>query len=393
MTPRGEQGGRKSREILLFDLDAVLLTSEGYYESLRQAVALIASGLGFGPVRLSQSEIDLFESLDITAEWDSSALCTALLLARAWQANSQLTLPERLPLPLAAPHGLPLPDFRAFVLALADGRGRVERPLDLAYERLVAPERPLSTAQIEVLDRVLHQARDPQRSLTFHMIQELNLGSDLYSQIYARPGVLGTLGMLATRDRPTLSSSERSRLDAWRKADRHHAAIITNRPSRSPGRLFNTPEAEIGIHVAGLDGWPFISSGALGWFAERNGLPSNAYLKPSPVHILAGLRACVDGDVEDALAAAHTLVTAGETADLWVPFQGARVAVFEDAAKGMRGALAARETLAAIGVDVDLKLYGIAQSPEKSRALESLGARVFDTIQPALREALHDDNR
>ena len=109
-----------SPNILLFDLDAVLLNSEGYYESLRRAVEILGTALGFSPVRLSQDDIDLFESLDITAEWDSSALCAALLLDRAWEAQADLTLPERLPLSTPPRHGLPPPDFRAFALTLAD---------------------------------------------------------------------------------------------------------------------------------------------------------------------------------------------------------------------------------------------------------------------------------
>jgi len=47
--------------------------------------------------------------------------------------------------------------------------------------------------------------------------------------------------------------------------------------------------------------------------------------------------------------------------------------------------------LAAAGVNVDLRMYGITGSPAKARALESLGARVFDTLAPALQEAIQDD--
>ncbi len=116
MTSAMNQRAGKPLDILLFDLDAVLLNSEGYYESLRRAVSLLAGALGFGPIRLSQEDIDVFESLDITAEWDSSALCAALLLARAWEADPSLRLPERPPLPGAGIHGLPVPAFRDFVL-------------------------------------------------------------------------------------------------------------------------------------------------------------------------------------------------------------------------------------------------------------------------------------
>jgi len=391
MTPAPARSTRHRRHILLFDLDAVLLTSEGYYESLRRAVSLIGEGLGFGAVRLTQQEIEVFESLDITAEWDSSAICAALMLARAWEFDPRLRLPEQPPILSTPPHGLPPPDFSGFARSLTDGDGRVDRPVERALERLLSLRSDLSSVQLDYLEGLLRRARDPERSLTFHLIQEFNLGSELFREVYRRPGGLNTPGMLATQDRPTLPTEVVRRLDTWRRGADRHVAVITNRPSRSQGTMFNTPEAEIGVRVAGVEGWPFVASGALGWFAERHGLPPQAYLKPSPVHVLAGMRLAVDGDVESALAAAHDLVTDRAAVVLWNDLEGARVGVFEDAAKGMRGARAARDVLASAGVPIELELYGIARSPEKSRALEAVGARVFDSIRPALREALTDD--
>ena len=377
-----------SPKVLLFDLDAVLLTSEGYYESLRRAVELLGTALGFAPIRLSQDDIDVFESLDITAEWDSCALCAALMLDRAWEARPDLTLPERPPLDTPPRHGLPPPDFRSFALSLADGGGSIDQPLARARERLFNRGRMRSPSQVETLDRILIQARDTERSLTFHLIQELNLGSVLYAEHYRRPGGLASPGMLATRDLPTLSAAEHRRLEEWLGGPDRHAAIVTNRPSRSPGAMFNTPEAEIGIHAAGMDGIAFVASGALGWFAERHGLAPQTYLKPSPVHLLAGLRLALDHDLEGALAAAHARILNGPVDALWRGLDGAAVSVFEDAAKGVRSALAAKEVLAAGGVRLDLALYGITRSPAKARVLEDLGARVFDTLSPALEEAI-----
>ena len=74
-------------EIFLFDLDGVLLNSAGYHRSLVETVRLLSLTLGFGDRGLTQEEIDAFEARDITAEWDSSALCAALLLVTAWEAN------------------------------------------------------------------------------------------------------------------------------------------------------------------------------------------------------------------------------------------------------------------------------------------------------------------
>ena len=90
------------------------------------------------------------------------------------------------------------------------------------------------------------------------------------------------------------------------------------------------------------------------------------------------------------MAAAQARVGNGPVDALWRGLDGATVAVFEDAAKGMRSALAAKEALAAGGVRLDLTLYGITRSPAKARVLENQGARVFDTLSPALEEATSD---
>jgi hypothetical protein len=378
-------------DILLFDLDAVLLSSEGYYESLRQTVRLLARALGFANVILSQEDIDVFESLDITAEWDSSALCAALLLDHAWRHDTLLTLPDRPPLPHPVIHGLAAPDFRAFVLSLADGQVGHDGLLGLARQRLLSTGPGYSSNQMEALDRILGQARDPDRSITFQLIQEFNLGSAAYAQAYHRPGWLETEGMLAARDRPSLSPEERTAVRQWSVRPNHHVAIVTNRPSQSPAHTLNTPEAEIGVRAADMMGFPVVSAGALAWRAEQEGLEAQSFLKPSPVHMLAGLRLAVEGDVDGAIAAAHALIAGSHADARWRELDGARVAVFEDAPKGMRSAQAAAAALTRTGTNVHLDLYGISPSPTKGKALQAEGARLFPNLSLALKEAIGDD--
>ncbi|HET7010118.1 MAG TPA: hypothetical protein VFI11_05035, partial [Anaerolineales bacterium] len=360
-------------EVLLFDLDGVLLSSEGYYESLRQTVRHIALSLGFSDVLLSQEDIDLFESLDITAEWDSSALCAALLLHTAWRKNPTLSLPERPLLPRHPVHDLAAPDFQAFALSLADGQGPAHRPLPAALERLLEVE-PRTQAQVSLLTRLLSQPRDVESSITFQLVQEFNLGSDLYAEVYGRPGAMGTVSLLATRDRPTLDEGERGRLRQWSRRPGHHMSIVTNRPSRSSASILNTPEAEIGVRAAGMEGFPSISSGALAEAAGLRGLEPQAFLKPNPIHMLAGLRAALGEQAEDAIRAAHALVTNGVVDASWNSLAGAQVSVFEDAPKGMRSARAAAEALSRCGVHIKARLLGVTASPVKAAALEAEGA-------------------
>src|SRR3990172_5479899 len=122
-------------EIFLFDLDGVLLNSAGYHRSLVETVRQLSLTLGFGDRGLTQEEIDAFEARDITAEWDSSALCAALLLVTAWEANDAVSPPPRPPLglPRAARHAFP--DIRRFLAEL--DRRRPNDPLAEAETRLL----------------------------------------------------------------------------------------------------------------------------------------------------------------------------------------------------------------------------------------------------------------
>lgn len=370
-------------DILLFDLDAVLLNSAGYHRSLVETVRRVALHLGFGEATLSQAEIDAFEARDITAEWDSSALCAALLLSAAWQENPEVRLPSRPPLE-TAPRRHAFPDVGAFFRQLDaipgdDTWSRAERAL---LDRLDGA----SASQAEALRSVLRDARTLDRSLTFWLVQLFNLGSRRFESIYGRPPGVETESFLERYDRPTLTSGERDALRAWISAGERCAAIVTNRPCASSATLFDSPEAEIGVEVSGLGDLPFVAAGHLGSAAVGKGLAPQAFLKPSAVHVLAGIRAALGQSSTESVAAAVDLVAGRRIDDRWRSLDGARVFLFEDAPKGLKSALAAREALASHGVRVDLGLCGIATNEEKRRALERVGARAFGSVASALQE-------
>jgi hypothetical protein len=237
--------------------------------------------------------------------------------------------------------------------------------------------------------RILDLARDPDRSLTYQMIQCFNLGSRAFAKIYRRDPWVETASLLSTLDRPALSESERKRLRAWAARDGRSMVIVTNRPSNSPSIAIHTPEAEIGVEAAGMGGIPFVAAGGLAWAAEHAGLAPGSYLKPSPVHMLAGMLCALGSDAETAIRAAVELAEGGPDA-AWDSLRGSKVEVFEDAPKGIRSARRAADLLLRAGVEIDLRLTGITESPAKAAALEAEGASVFPSLSMALERVIRD---
>ncbi|HMK09020.1 MAG TPA: hypothetical protein VK449_08340 [Anaerolineales bacterium] len=368
-------------DILLFDLDGVLLNSAGYHRSLIETVRQLSLTLGFGDRGLTQQEIDAFEASDITAEWDSSALCAALLLITAWEAHDEVALPHRLPLGKARRRRHAFPDVLAFLRGL-DGRATSD-PLPVAEALLLGrlDGRPDRAAAIQSL---LRDSRRLDVSLTFRLVQVYNLGSERFARIYGEAAGFETPSFLETYDRPTLTDEERSRLHRHLRLGGRSAAIVTNRPSSSGGGLYGTPEAEIGVNVAGFADLPRIASGDLGWRAREAGLDEGTFLKPSPVHVLAGLRVAVGDSTSGAIDAAARLAQFGAGDAAWRDFDGARIALFEDAPKGHASATSAVEILRAFGVRVRLEGFGIAAAPAKVAALAAAGARTFPHVREAL---------
>jgi phosphoglycolate phosphatase-like HAD superfamily hydrolase len=372
--------------IFLFDLDGVLLNSAGYHRSLVETVRCLSRYLGFGDRRLTQAEIDAFEAHNITAEWDSSALCAALLLMTAWEAGDDVSLPSRPPLggPRRARHKFP--DIRAF-LAELDGQ-EAEDPVAQAELLLLGRLGSADQNRAEQVRSLIRKARSLQASLTFRLIQLFNLGSRRFEQIYGESAGIDSVSFLETYDQPTLLEFERASLLSVLVQPGRAAAIVTNRPSPAGSGVLSTPEAEIGVRVAGFASVPVVASGELARQATTMRLDLQTFLKPSPVHVLAALRRSTGLDSEAAVEAAAALHVEGAMDDAWRPLDGSTVTLFEDAPKGHASARAAVSTLARHGVSVSLDAYGIAVSPDKIGALVAAGARVHPHLRFALDEAL-----
>lgn len=372
--------------LFLFDLDGVLLNSAGYHRSLVETVRHLSLCLGFGDRGLTQEEIDAFEARDITAEWDSSALCAALLLMTCWEAGDDVELPRRPSLGPPRPVGHEFPDVRGFLAGL-DGHAAGD-PVAEAERLLLHRLRSDSPDRVESVQALVRGARTVETSLTFRLVQLFNLGSHRFEQIYGEPAGMDSVSFLEVYDKPTLTDDERARLCSALGEAGRAAAIVTNRPSTAPAGVLNTPEAEIGVQTAGLSTLPVVASGELGWCALRRGLDPQTFLKPSPVHMLAGLRRSIGDSPAEAVDTAVGLYAEGVMDSTWRGLRGATIALFEDAPKGHASARAAVDLLARRGIPLKLDLYGIAATPDKVAALTAAGARVHAHLRLALDEAL-----
>ena len=369
--------------VLLLDLDGVLLRDSGYHRTLIEAVDLLGRALGFPAVGLERHTIDVFEAAGVTSEWDSSAICAALLLERAWTEDPGLRLPVTPPLALRPANGLTPPDLGAFaqrMLALAEPEAS---PLERA-ERLLLEAPSRHTLHHEQALRGLLRGARSLDGLTFRLVQELNLGSQAFEASSGIPAALGCESRLATHDRPALAAAGQAALRAWLREPGRRAAVMTNRPSRPPAGYLSTPEAELGLRAAGFPDLPVAAMGGMGWLAHQRGFDEQALLKPSPAHALAALRLALGEPLEAALEAAAALGLDGRDDGGWGALDRSRIVVFEDAAKGLTSAVRAAALLERCGVRAALDLRGVASDPAKTAALRRAGGRVFADLPAAL---------
>jgi phosphoglycolate phosphatase-like HAD superfamily hydrolase len=372
-------------KIFLFDMDGVLLESHGYHRALQEILRRMGMALGYGEILLTPDEIAAFEAGGITSEWDTAAICTALLLETAWKDEPGCQLPNSLARPFSTPPvRRPTPDFFKLAYKLSTPDMLNLLPLKRA-ELLFFGKNGYSPTQERTLRDLIRGARKAELSLIHRTFQELILGSAEYTRIYKLPAELECESYLVKYDRSTLSSPEINRLIDWISTPDHAAAVITSRPSRPPDRSFSTPEAEIGAKMVGVDSIPIIGYGGMYWLGLKHQTDPLAFLKPAPVHALAAMRAALGEKQKNALIEAADLVKTEKANASWRQLEGVQVSIFEDSTGGIKSLLAAGEALDKVGLHIQITSYGITRKQVKAKALQALGASIF----PSLREALN----
>jgi hypothetical protein len=366
-----------SKEYLFFDMDGVLLKHGGYHQALRASVKRIGEALGAPQTEINTQQIAQFEALSVTNEWDSLAICAALILIEVWQFDGSIRLTEEAkPKPSNILPGKP--NFQNFLDSFEEVG---PLPGKSAWQKITDENKWLSFDQRDHLKAILFNCRDIYHSLTLPIHQETVLGSQAFQEHYQLKPKLNSESFLLKYDHPLLSFEQANQLKKWHNNGDHRIGIITNRPNATPTGFISAPEAELGAKLVGLDGIPLLGSGILNWYAEKQcSLPQHTFLKPNPVHALGLMQICEGQTPTEALRRSVSLWQGQATKSHWEMFEGARVSIFEDSVKGLQSGIAAKSLLKSLPVHIQLRLIGVTENSIKEKALLRVADRVIPTI-------------
>jgi hypothetical protein len=364
--------------ILLFDMDGVLIRSDGYYRGLQAAIRLLGKNLGIANPEVSLDHIARLESSGIFHIWDNMSVFSALLLIHVWPQTPNVRIPN--PLNSIPNEFLDLPDidFTSFTQKVDPDRNysltQISDLLQIHHPNLDANQK----AYISLL---LQTSQEIYQSPVIPIMQEFVLGSQQFNQIFNLPSQVNTQSYPQRYDQAILTQEHHSQLLSWLDSDHHHAAFFTNRPSTPPEDFFGTPEAEIGAQTIGLQDLPLIGAGSLAWLADKNNTPVQSYNKPHPVHALAAMQAALSRPIEQSLNFAVDLVNNPSSHhEYWQALAGAKLFAFEDSKGGLESVQKACQLLESIGIHVDLHLIGISAQADKIKALLEITDQIYPDI-------------
>lgn len=352
-------------DILILDMDGVLLEARGYHRALQETVRLAGEALSLDNIRLSQAQIHRFESIGVSSEWHSSALCMAFLKIQLLSDATNPTLDLERLFAMLEIQPLELP-------AMDRGHSVIER---LCKDRNIDPTGIVS---------IITNSEDIETSITMQWFQELVLGTESYQTRYNKMGKFNTQSYLKMFDQPLLSPKYAEMINHWVSANNGRAAIMTNRPSSGLGEYSGSPEAELGLDLVQLESLSLTGYGEISWLAENMQVLPGTLVKPNPTHALAAITGSLQLEKELGLRVS-VLDPVQWPNEILEKLQGATITVIEDTPSGLVSVLSAGESLMEAGVDIRVRPIGIAKERTKQAALKSHGAQVFPDINSALK--------
>lgn len=354
-------------DILIFDMDGVLLEARGYHRALQETVRLAGEHLSVSNIQLTQQDIHKFESIGISSEWHSSALCMAFLniQTRSSVSNRSLSLDEL---------------YRAIQ----------DQPLEMpASERGLATIKQLCkkyNVDSNLIVPYIANWEDIDRSLTMQWFQELVLGTESYQNRYKKVGRFNTQSYLRLYDLPLLSPDYAEIINNWVRIKNGRAAIMTNRPSVGPGDNSGSPEAEMGLDLVQLSMIPIIGFGEMSWLADSIEIDPGRLVKPNSSHALAAILSATH--MERKLSLITSILDPVEWSDeILERLHGRTITVFEDTPAGLVSVSSAVKGLRKAGIDISIRSIGISKGGTKKVALEAQGAAIFGNINSALKRS------
>ncbi len=385
--------------VMLFDLDGVLIRPGGYQAALRTTLETVYRRMGLEDPAPDPIWFERMIAQGITNEWDMAALVTALALEQVL---------ARCP---AARLGDTLESAFQTVRACAPGRLGIDySPLEHLAQLVGNQVTPSAALLADVrqgdgvflrrlldypalLDELFANVGDIELAPLTRLHQHFVVGSREFERAFRRPAEFETPSCLELYDMPLLEAERHAALlESWR-AGRLSLALLTARPSLPPREceplVGYTAEAELAARLAGLEALPKVGFGSLRYWGAAIGFSAEQLIKPEPGHALGALLAGLARSEWPALQEAGLLLKEGRLPAVeWLP-KRLSVHVFEDSPIGIRATRRAVELLRGQGIQADLHAWGIAENPNKVRALQSEGARVFADVNLALENAIN----
>lgn len=390
--------------IALLDMDGVLVEPGGYRRAVNSVIQYIFGQMGLEYLAPGEDIPPLFESYGVTSEWDMVPLTIAIALdAVARQAGKNVFLssfsqtaewaaslqPRRFPV-----------DYTSAIHSMGDIYFKKSIPSESVLDACLngANHCPLpAISRDPILLELLQNTRLVRRSLTTRIFQSYTLGAEIFEETYGFAPPVKVKSYLETYDRPLVSTKNAAIFSSLQETGAIFPAAYTARPSMQPKEISQTlseysPEAEIGLRLAGLEALPMIGYGRLYYIAERAGISADDLIKPAPFQGLAGICAAWSRAEWQSLLWALNLTmpdAAVQFQDEFQPFSTPlpvefELHVFEDSPAGINAVKNAANVLTLLGHSIDLHCWGITQNTDKIKALKKAGATIFPEINSAL---------
>jgi hypothetical protein len=296
-----------AKTVVLFDLDGVLIKSGGYRAAFHGAMDYFLEQMGLKPeVGPDEHDLVVFESYGVTAEWDMLPLSLAILFecfCELYQDDVRL-LNLKQALEWAASHAAAdvSADFESAIHQMGPFFWSTAMPAESILHACQNGQGGLlfpNLSRLPLLGQLLSNTRSGVDSMTTRLLQNFQLGDQVFEQAYRIPAEVKTKSTLQMNDSPLLSEANRLELQNLFDSKRIHLAYLTLRPSYPPlsielNRTGYSPEAEFALERTNLNNVPMVAYGHMQYLASLLGTPTESLVKPFPYQALAGIKAALE---------------------------------------------------------------------------------------------------